>query len=89
MLTWIFRRCEGTGKAHDTPVGLIPAAEDLSLDGLELSQEDLSVLLGVDTDGWLEEIPKLREYYATFGDRLPAEISEQLDSMEQALKDNR
>jgi len=89
VLAWIFRRCEGTGKAHETPIGLIPAAEDLDLTGLDLTQEDLSILLSVDTDGWLEEIPKLREYFAKFGSRLPAEISRELDSVEQALRESR
>jgi phosphoenolpyruvate carboxykinase (GTP) len=89
VLAWVFRRCEGTAKAHETPVGHIPKAEDLDLDGLDLGKEDLAILLSVDTEGWLEELPKLREYYSQFGDRLPAEIARELDSMEEALKANR
>ncbi len=86
VLKWIFERCEGTAKAQETPIGLIPGPEDLELDGLDLSKEDIAELLSVDTDGWLREIPQLREYYATFGDRLPPEIPAELDRLEEALK---
>jgi phosphoenolpyruvate carboxykinase (GTP) len=89
VLAWVFRRCEGTGKAQETPVGLIPTAEDLDLSGLDLGPEDLKVLLSVDIEGWLEELPKLREYYSRFGDQLPKAISEELDSMQAALEANR
>ncbi|MGH0035800.1 MAG: phosphoenolpyruvate carboxykinase (GTP) [Myxococcota bacterium] len=89
VLEWVFRRCEGTAKAQETPVGLIPSAEDLDLSGLDLEAEDLKILLSVDVAGWLEELPKLREYYAQFGDRLPAEIARELDRMEEALEASR
>jgi phosphoenolpyruvate carboxykinase (GTP) len=86
VLAWIFRRCEGTGKAEETPVGHIPRPEDLDLGGLDLGQEDLKVLLSVDADGWREEIPKIREYFAKFGDRLPEQLVAQLDAIESSLE---
>ncbi len=85
VLEWIFRRCDGTGKAEETPVGHIPRPEDLDLEGLDLDPEDLKVLLSIDETAWREELPKIREYFAQFGERLPAGISDELDKIEAAL----
>ena len=47
---------------------------------------DLDELLKVDVDGWLAEIPSIREHYAKFGDKLPARLSRELDALEQRLQ---
>ncbi len=36
VLAWIFDRCEGTLDATDTPIGFVPLAGDLNVDGLEI-----------------------------------------------------
>jgi phosphoenolpyruvate carboxykinase (GTP) len=86
VLKWIFERCAGTAKAVETPIGNLPVRDDLDLSGLDLDSEDVDVLLGVDKDGWLRELPLIREYYAQFGDKLPKELSAFVDRLEQALK---
>ncbi|HEY2635914.1 MAG TPA: phosphoenolpyruvate carboxykinase domain-containing protein, partial [Solirubrobacteraceae bacterium] len=85
VLAWIFRRCEGAVGADETPIGLVPRREDLDLDGLELSDEALDELLTIDPDEWRAQIPQVREHYAKFGDRLPDELTRQLDALEQRL----
>ena len=40
----------------------------------------------VDIDGWLQEGPLLREYYAKFGDHIPAQLYEELDRLESRLE---
>jgi phosphoenolpyruvate carboxykinase (GTP) len=42
-------------------------------------------LLRVDSEGWRAEVPLIREYYAKFGERLPAALSDQVDTLEQRL----
>jgi len=86
VLKWIFERCEGTAKAQETPIGLLPARESLDLAGLGLEEEDVAQLLSVDVDGWLEELPQIRQHYARFGDHLPAELARELDALEEALE---
>ncbi len=85
VLEWIFQRCAGQAQAIETPIGRLPSRDDLDLTGLHLPEADLDVLLGVDVDGWLDEIPMIREFYAKFGDHLPTGLSEQLDALEQRL----
>ena len=43
-------------------------------------------LLGVDKELWAEEAKGIREYYAKFGDKLPKELLQQLDTLENNLK---
>jgi phosphoenolpyruvate carboxykinase (GTP) len=86
VLEWVFQRCEGTAKAVETPIGSIPAPGMLDLSGLELEPADVQELLSVDVEGWLEEVPLLRQWYARFGDRLPKELAQELDALERRLR---
>jgi phosphoenolpyruvate carboxykinase (GTP) len=87
VLKWVFERCEGTAKALETPIGNVPSSEALDLAGLEdVSKEDLEVLLRVDIDGWLSELPKIREYYDKFGSHAPKEFYAELDALKERLE---
>ncbi len=86
VLKWVFERCEGTAKSVETPIGHLPTPDALDLDGLDLDAEDLKTLLEVDRDGWLQELPLIREYYAKFGDRLPRRLAAWVDHLEEALR---
>jgi phosphoenolpyruvate carboxykinase (GTP) len=84
VLAWIFRRCEGTAGAVETPVGLVPAEGELDVSGLDITPEALHEVVTPDLDAMREELPQLREHFARF-DRLPAELSAQLEALEQRL----
>ena len=86
ILKWIFERCDGRVHANDTPIGRLPAKDDLDTNGLPLSAADLDNLLRVDIDGWLAEVPRIREYFAKFGDRLPGPLSSEADALERRLR---
>ena len=47
---------------------------------------DLEELTAVDVEGWLAEIPMIREYYQQFGSRMPAALLEELDALEARLR---
>ncbi len=89
VLKWIFGRCEGTAKATGTPIGNLPAAGELDMVGLDLAPEDVDELLSVQVEGWLAEIPQIREYYAKFGERMPQALCDELDALEGRLKASR
>src|SRR6266404_5903573 len=36
VLKWVFERCNGTATAVDTPIGRLPRAEDLDIEGLDI-----------------------------------------------------
>ena len=86
ILKWVFERCEGTAKAIETPIGNVPTPDALDLSGLDLDREDLEILLAVDREGWLTELPLIREYYEQFGDRVPRALHDLVDELEERLR---
>jgi phosphoenolpyruvate carboxykinase (GTP) len=85
VLAWVFRRCDDAAGAERTPVGLVPTEDALPTDGLDMAADDLRELLCVDPDQWAEEIELIREFYADFGDKLPAELTRQLDALQERV----
>jgi phosphoenolpyruvate carboxykinase (GTP) len=87
VLAWIFRRCEGTAGAEETPIGLVPSlgAGGLDIEGLGISEEAMAQLVAVAPEEWKAQLPQLHEHYARFGDRLPAELRAQLRALEGRL----
>ena len=86
VLKWVFERCDGTGKAEDTPIGRLPARGELDLNGLNIPAANAEKLLNVDVEGWLAEVPLIREHFAKFGSHLPQGMKEEVDKLEQRLK---
>ena len=85
VLKWVFERIDGTAGAVETPIGNLPVVSDLDTSGLKVDAADMSTLLSLDTAGWLEAVPQIREHYATFGAKLPQQLTAALDSLEKAL----
>ena len=86
VLKWIFERCDGKVHAVDTPIGRLPEPEDLDTRGLNLPAANINKLLSVDVDGWLAEVPLIREHFAKFGKHLPEGLSQELTGLEERLK---
>ena len=55
------------------------------MEGLEIGTDVVADLLSVDKDLWKEEAEGIREFYKQFGDRLPKELADQLDALEERL----
>lgn len=87
VLDWILKRCEGKVAAKVTPIGFVPEVDDINLDGLDFSKEDLAGILDVDKELWKTEVPGIKEFYAKFGDKLPEKIQAELDALEAKLAD--
>ena len=85
VLAWIFERCAGRAKAVDTAIGRVPVSGAIDTRGLGLSNSQLAHLFTVDTEMWRVEADLIETHYATFGDRLPDELHEQLDALEKRL----
>jgi phosphoenolpyruvate carboxykinase (GTP) len=85
VLAWIFRRCEGKAEAVETPAGLVPAKGAIESEGLDVSDEQMQELLTVDPEELAGSLPAIHEHFAQFGDRLPAELREQLEGLHKRL----
>ena len=86
VLNWIIDRCEGKADAVETPIGFVPRPEDIDLTDLDFDIETLKTILEVDKDIWTKEAEEIEEHYKKFGDKLPAELRKQLDTLKANLK---
>jgi phosphoenolpyruvate carboxykinase (GTP) len=78
VLEWIARRVEGTAEATEVAVGRVPATGSLNLEGLDISDEKMAKLFEVDSKLWLNECVLTGEFLNEFGNRVPAQVTDQL-----------
>ena len=81
VLKWIVQRLSSEGltgeaEAVSTPIGLLPAPGALDLDGLEIGEADLELLLTMDRQAWKLEADQIPEFFRGFGEHLPARLRE-------------
>ena len=86
--SWIIDRCEGKVDAEETAIGYVPKAADINLEGLEndITVEQLQKILDVDKTAWAKEAEGIEEFYTKFGDRLPEELRNQLNTLKENCK---
>jgi phosphoenolpyruvate carboxykinase (GTP) len=85
VLEWVSRRVAGEADAVDTPLGRIPVAGDLQLDGIDLADGAIDSLFEIDTDSWGYEADMIADYFEQFGDKLPAAMADQLAALRARL----
>ena len=85
VLDWVIRRLEGEAEAVDTPIGRVPAAGEIPVEGLNVSEQQMAELFAIDPERWVAEADLTEEYFAKFGDRLPAEMQAQLTALRERL----
>jgi phosphoenolpyruvate carboxykinase (GTP) len=87
VLKWIFERVNGADIADETPIGYVPKEGSIDLSNIVVSKKNMSELLAIKKDEWLAETDEIKEYYKIFGDRLPEELTEELEALQERLKD--
>jgi len=80
-LLWILDRCDGNGKAIETPIGHVPTPDALHTNGLDISQHTLEELLVVDNDEWGNAAIEQGEFLKKFGDRLPRGLWDEQEAL--------
>ncbi|MCI1952503.1 MAG: phosphoenolpyruvate carboxykinase (GTP) [Clostridiales bacterium] len=86
VLEWILARCEGKADAVETPIGFVPKAEDINLEGLDMSRETLQSILNVNKEQWAKEAEGISEFYKKFGNKMPKTLKEELNGLQGRLK---
>jgi phosphoenolpyruvate carboxykinase (GTP) len=84
VLDWILKRCFNEIDAVETPIGYEPKPEDINIDGLDMTTQDVANLLTVDKELWLQEVEGIKEYYAKIG-KVPQELKDCLATLEEKL----
>jgi phosphoenolpyruvate carboxykinase (GTP) len=85
VLKWAFDRVDGKVGAVSTPMGNLPLRNDLDTTGLDIPQEDLDMLLKVDSGEWLEEVKMIRRLYDDLSEDIPRALVEWLTVLEGRL----
>jgi phosphoenolpyruvate carboxykinase (GTP) len=86
VLKWMLERIEGKAAATETPIGAVPTANAITLDGINVSRETMNELLRVEPADWAKEHADVGEFFKKFGDRLPEEIREEHNRLGERLQ---
>lgn len=85
VLDWIIRRCEGEDSAVETPVGYVPTAGAINMDGLS-EDIDMQELFHLPKEFWQSEVEELRKYFEDqVNDDMPVEVNNQLNSLSERI----
>lgn len=86
VLLWIIKRCEDQIDADLTPIGYVPHAEDIDIEGLQnVDLDTIKGLLSVDKEAWLADVENIKEFYKLVGNSVPAELYDELKGLEERL----
>jgi phosphoenolpyruvate carboxykinase (GTP) len=85
VLKWIVERLQGRAEGVETPIGVLPAPGALDVDGLEIDDADLELLLSVDRDVWKHEAALIPEHLERFGEHTPRELWAEYEGLVERL----
>ncbi|MFL6062522.1 MAG: phosphoenolpyruvate carboxykinase (GTP), partial [Marmoricola sp.] len=85
VLKWIIERIDGQAAAIETPIGHVPAPGSFDIEGLDMTEAQLTEALKVDVEEWKAEIPQITEWFDKFGDDLPSVLWTELDDLKARL----
>jgi phosphoenolpyruvate carboxykinase (GTP) len=85
VLEWILKRVSGDAGAHETPIGNLPRADDLNVEGLGIDASRLDALLAVDHAGWKHELSEIGAYLDSYGERTPEALKREQRRIADAL----
>ena len=88
VLEWIIKRCENKVDAVETPIGFMPKAEDINIEGLEdeVTLDSLKSMLSVDKGLWREEVAGIEDFYESLGNTVPAELKANLETLKKNVQ---
>lgn len=66
-------------------MGKMPHPQDIDLTGLTIRKEDLEELLTLDKASWEKEAEYLSSFFKMFGERLPPEITQEIEALKKRL----
>jgi phosphoenolpyruvate carboxykinase (GTP) len=74
VLKWIIDRCHGQAYGVESPLGWMPRTEDIELDGLGLSRQDLEAVQAINPPDIKAELMSQQELFLKMAADLPKEM---------------
>ncbi|MET0454063.1 MAG: phosphoenolpyruvate carboxykinase (GTP) [Mycobacterium sp.] len=88
VLKWAIERIEHRADGKSTPIGIVPTAADLDLEGLDVKPADVDEALAVNADEWRKELPLIEEWFEFVGEKLPTGIKDEFDALKTRLAES-
>lgn len=85
VLKWAIERIEHQADGKSTPIGIVPTAADLDLEGLDVKAVDVDEALAVNVEEWRNELPLIEEWFEFVGEKLPTGIKDEFDALKHRL----
>jgi len=85
VLEWMIGRVKGEAEAVVTPIGALPKATDLNLEGVRLTPEAQEKLFAFDRDRWAAEFGGIASYLDEYGQRMPSALRKEQETIASAL----
>ncbi|BCI50905.1 phosphoenolpyruvate carboxykinase [GTP] [Mycolicibacterium litorale] len=85
VLKWAVERIEHKADGRSTPIGIVPSAADLDLEGLDVDPADVDAALAVKPEEWRDELPLIEEWFEFVGEKLPTGIKDEFDALKHRL----
>jgi phosphoenolpyruvate carboxykinase (GTP) len=85
VLKWAIERIEHKADGKTTPIGIVPTASDLDLEGLDVDAADVDEALAVNAAEWRDELPLIEEWFEFVGEKLPTGIKDEFDALKHRL----
>jgi len=85
VLKWIADRIEGKVDAIETPAGLLPKVDDIDTEGLNVTPEIVEEVTRFVPGEWADELPRLKQWLNSLGDKVPDRVLKELDAIEEAI----
>ena len=75
VLKWIVDRCRGRAIGEETPLGWMPEADGIDLDGMEHYQPtEFKDAQRIDLEEWRNELTLQEELFERLANRMPKEL---------------
>ena len=78
VIKWIIDRLEGTVGAEETPIGLLPKAGELDIEGLDLDPELVEAVTAFSPQEWKDELPRIKQWLDSLGGKTPGPLYDEL-----------
>jgi len=88
VLKWIVERCRGKVEAVETPIGYVPTAASLKIDGLNITETTINELLHVDKGTWMDELESSWLFFESLGERFPIVLRQELSKLMDRLQES-
>lgn len=78
----------GKAEAVETPIGYVPTATSLNMEGINIPETTIDELLRVDKVAWMDELESSRLFFESLGEGFPTVLWQELSKLMDRLRES-